>query len=204
MMTAGTTVYLNWYDFTKHTEYLCKGEVADNSMWQDTKHADKINVRFHPPGMSGSICHHFHVGQLSLEPDNVPHDDCYLVCDKKTRFFEHDTTVKLKNGRKLNASEAWKQVQQFKRGHWDYEHGHISIDALDEYYQLWHDAIAAKRGYRETEVPSSEITVPYQEITRGYSEISVPYSSKPAEASIKPKLKQLGAQQKITQLSLFD
>ena len=146
MMTIGTKVYLSWYDFSKKTENICKGEVVDNSLWDGTRWQGYVNVLFQPPHSAGPFCHHFLPERLSLTPDNVPHDDCYLTCGKKSRFYEHDTTNQLKNDGKYNPSDAWQRVQQFKQEHWDYQHGHLSIDALDEFYQMWREAIAAKLG----------------------------------------------------------
>ena len=201
-MAPGTIVYLNWYDFNKKTEFLLKGEVVDNSDYQGTQWANFVYVSIQLNGMSAPICHHFLPPQLSTDASNVPHDDCYLVCGKKSRFMEHDVTVRRK---KLNPSDAWLQVQQFKQDHWDYIHGHISTDALDEYYQLWHDAIAAKRGFTEITSPYREITSPYREITSPYREISTPYSSKPAEAPSKPKkIVKKSTPNNIIELSLFE
>ena len=149
-MNKGTIVYLRWYDFQKQTEHICKGEVVDNELWAGTKQADMINVHFQAPGMAAPICHHFAADRLSMVDSDVPHDECYLVCGKKTRAYQHDATVKKKP---QQASDAWQQVQQFKRDRWDYKRGHLDIDALDEFYQLWHDAIAAKLGYREYPFP---------------------------------------------------
>ena len=157
-MEPGTTVYLNWYDFDHKAEHVCMGMVVCNSLWAGTKCEHRVNVSFCPPGMKEPICHHFPEDKLSLTPDNVPHDDCYLVCGKKTRFFEHDVAGKLKKEEKLNVSDAWQQVQQFKQDHWDYQLGHMDIDALDEYYLLWRDAIAAKRGYTPSSVPTVHLT----------------------------------------------
>ena len=200
-MAPGTKVYLNWYDFQKQAEHICMGEVVDNESWADTKYSDMINVRFQAPGMAVPVCHHFTADKLSTDNSNVPHDECYLVCGKKSRFMEHDVTVRCK---KLNPSDAWLQVQQFKQDHWDYIHGHISTDALDEYYQLWNDAIAAKRGFTEITSPYQEITSPYREITSPYREISTPYSSKPAEAPSKPKkIVKKSTPNNIIELSLF-
>ena len=144
-MTVGSVVYLCWYDFQKRTEHVCKGEVVDNEPYEGTQWEHYVNVRFQPPMLSGAISHHFREEQLSLTADNVPHDDCYLVCGKKTRSFEHDVTVRTKA---VTPSEAWQTVQQFKQEHWDYEHGHLATEALEEYYQMWRDAIAAKRGMK--------------------------------------------------------
>lgn len=150
MIDIGTIVYLAWYDFTKKTEHTCKGEVVDNSLWESTQWNGYVNVRFQPPSLPGVIEHHFKEDLLSLTPDIVPHDPCYLVCGKKTCAYDHDYTIRrpatVPDG-SPSGSTAWQQVQRFKQEHWDYEHGHLSIDALDEYYQLWHDAIAAKRGF---------------------------------------------------------
>lgn len=156
-MTLGTIVYLCWYDFQKQTEHVCKGEVVDNSLWAGTKQADMVNVRFQAPGMTASICHHFTADRLSMTDSDVPHDECYLVCGKKTRAYQHDATVKQKP---QQASDAWLQVQQFKRDRWDYKLGHLDIDALDEFYQLWRDAIAAKLGVLQNETPSAVASAP--------------------------------------------
>lgn len=145
----GKIVYLCWYDFNNEKEYILSGEVMDNSLWADSKYKDQVLVRFRPPSLPAAICHHFPVEKLSVDSGHVPHDDCYLVCGKKTRFFEHDIAGKLKKEEKLNVSDAWQQVQQFKQDHWDYQLEHMDIDALEEFYQLWRNAIAAKRGYLE-------------------------------------------------------
>ena len=196
-MNTGTTVYLSWYDFAHKAEYVCKGEVVDNILWAGTQWQGYVNVLFQPPHSAGSFCHHFTEDKLALTPDNVPHDDCYLVCGKKTRSYEHDHTIL-----PHSASDAWQQVQQFKQEHWDYTHGHLSVDALDEYYTMWRDAIAAKRGFKETILP------PYSEITSPYSQISAPYHQEPQPAQ-KLSRKQLHSTSAITfkdsiQTSIFD
>ena len=150
-MTLGTTVYLAWYDFRQQTEHICKGEVVDNELWAGTKQADMVNVRFQPPGMKAPICHHFTADKLSEDATNIPHDDCYLVCGKKTRAYRHDHTVSATLV--ASPSDAWQRKEQFKAEHWDYERGHLQLEYIDEFYQLWHDAIAAKLGYREYPFP---------------------------------------------------
>lgn len=162
-MTIGTTVYLAWYDFRQQTEHICKGEVIDNELYNGTKWEHHLHVRFQPPGLSAPICHHFTADRLSEDDTNVPHDDCYLVCGKKTRAFEHDHTVRRGSATStVPPSDAWQQVQRFKLDHWDYDHSHLQIEHLDEFYRLWRDAIAAKLGYscqRPTVSPSVPIAV---------------------------------------------
>ena len=160
MIETGTIVYICWYDFSKKTENICKGEVVDNSLWDGTRWQGYVNVLFQPPHSAGPFCHHFAEDKLSLTPDDVPHDDCYLACGKKPRFYEHDTTNQLKNDGKYNPSDAWQRVQQFKQERWDYQHGHLSIDALDEFYQMWREAIAAKRGVFQVGTESVPKPVP--------------------------------------------
>ena len=143
-MTFGTTVYLAWYDFRQQTEHICKGKVVDNELWAGTKQADMINVSFQPPSMKAPICHHFTADKLSEDATNVPHCDCYLVCGKKTRAYQHDNTVSATPV--TSPSDAWQRKEQFKADHWDYERGHLQLEYIDEFYQLWRDAIAAKRG----------------------------------------------------------
>ncbi len=143
-MELGTTIYFAWYDFNKMCEHVCSGTVVDNGIFQGTQWANHVYVSFTPPGLHKPICHHFILEMLSTKPDNVPHDDCYLVCGSKTRFFEHDPTAKLKKSEKLNTSDAWQMVQQFKNEHWDYNNGHIKIEDLEEFYQLWRTSVSLR------------------------------------------------------------
>lgn len=152
----GKVVYLAWYDFDKKSEYICSGEVVDNSDYAGTQWADYVNVSFCPPGFKQPICHHFLPEKLSVHSDKVPHDDCYLVCGRKSRAYEHDYTVKQQPQR---PSDSWQQVQQFKQEHWDYQHGHLSIDALNDFYRLWRIAVAARYGVTIEEAPVTVVAV---------------------------------------------
>ena len=202
-MNKGTIVYLCWYDFQKQTEHTCKGEVVDNSLWTGTKQADMINVRFQPPGMPAPICHHFPADKLSTDAANVPHDECYLVCGKKSRFMEHDTTLRLKKSGKRNTSDAWQLVQQFKQEHWDYEHGHLAVDSLDEFYRLWYDAIAIKRGLTSLSVAPAPSPVTASPPVL-HVEAS-PQPSQPSKLTVKQKRSTGRIQFKdAIQTSLFD
>lgn len=159
-MDTETKVYLNWYDFQKQTEYICKGEVVDNELWAGTKQANMINVQFLIPGMSAPICHHFHAEKLSLTPDNVPHDDCYLVSGKNNTAYEPLSGGNLrKPSTKTNPSEAWQTIQKFKEEHWNQERNHLRIDALNDFYRLWRIAVAARYGVTIEEAPVTVVAV---------------------------------------------
>lgn len=47
--------------------------------------------------------------------------------------------------KKTLPSETWQCLQEFKTAHWDDEHNHLNIDALDEFYDLWRMSVAQKR-----------------------------------------------------------
>ena len=42
-------------------------------------------------------------------------------------------------------SDAWSQLQQFKRAHWDEQRNHLQTDALDEFYQMWREGVRQRR-----------------------------------------------------------
>lgn len=155
-MEPGKIIYLSWYDFGKQREYICSGEVVDNSDYAGTQWADYVNVSFRPPGFKQPICHHFLPEKLSVYSDNVPHDDCYLVFHKKKTSSEQTIThpaVPADNSSvccrvtATSPDDAWQSLQRFKQEHWDSKHNHLHTDALDDFYQLWHTAIAAKLGF---------------------------------------------------------
>lgn len=49
-------------------------------------------------------------------------------------------------------SEAWSQLQQFKREHWDEQRNHLQTDALDEFYQMWREDVRQRRAVRSDDV----------------------------------------------------
>lgn len=203
-MAPGTKVYLSWYDFANKTEHICKGEVTDNSDYAGTQWQDWLNVCFQPPSLPAPICHHFMPDKLSLDASNVPHDDCYLLCAKKTRAYDHDYTLRRKatvpslSSKEVSPSDTWQQVQQFKHDHWDYEHGHLSIDALDAYYDRWRNAIAAKRATATTPADSPSGTTTPDDSPSGIP-TTVPSAVVPSlDSEVSPR-----KQPNIIQLSLF-
>lgn len=138
----GSVVYFAWYDFDKQLEHICSGEVVDNSDYVGTQWADYVNVSFCPPGFKQPICHHFLPEKLSAHSEKVAHDDCYLVCHKRPA----DNSSVCCRSTATSPSDAWQSLQQFKEEHWDQEHNHLRIDALEDFYRLWRIATAAKYG----------------------------------------------------------
>lgn len=56
-------------------------------------------------------------------------------------------------------SELYRRLQEFKLANWDIEHNHIKLTALNDYYDLWREYVAEKRGAKhkrmEMEYPST-------------------------------------------------
>lgn len=136
-MTIGQKVYLNWYDYSLGRECLLEGEVADNSSYLGTQWQDYVNVRLVPPSLMSPICRHFKPEKLSHDRQNVPHDDCFLICGQKQQEPQRE---------RMMESGAM-SLEGFKKLHWNHERNHLQTDSLEAFYRLWHDAIAAKFGY---------------------------------------------------------
>ena len=56
-----------------------------------------------------------------------------------------------------NPSPAWQRLQAFKAAHWDAARNHLSVDTLDDFYQLWCDCIAEKQGLPKSEKAHSHV-----------------------------------------------
>ena len=139
-MNAGTTVFLRWYDFEQKAESVYSGTVMDNSLYAGTQWKDYVCVKFKPAGVKGAICHHFLPEKLSLTRENVPHDDCYLVCSK-----QGDTTAFYRV-----------LVQQFKEDHWDHQRNHLRTDSLEAFYSFWRKAHGAPADGQPSEAEPKE------------------------------------------------
>lgn len=185
-MTVGTTVYLNWYDFQREKEYVLTGEVMDNALYGGTMWEDWVDVKFTVPGMSAPICHHFRPERLSEQPNNVPHDEAYLVCGKEAK----------PNYQKVKGNP-WLEMTEFKRAHWDEAHNRLQVDALEEFYRLWTIAINWRIGYTKhgKEQLAKPAKKPAEPITQGSPAITQPYC--PITPGYQKK-------QEVVQLSLFD
>ncbi|UKK52124.1 hypothetical protein L6472_05970 [Prevotella sp. E13-17] len=85
-------------------------------------------------------------------------------------------------------SEAWVRLQEFKKNHWDTEHNHLCIDALEEFYRLWVEGVSARR--------TMMMTKPQQ---------CMMHQEKPATPDETMNYKQMRPRQKkeVTELTLF-
>ena len=163
LMDKGTVVYLCWYDFASKREDVYQGEVVDNDLWADTQWAGWVNVQFTPRGLTKPICHHFREDQLSTDGQNVPHDDCYLVCGQKQMEPQRESMMEF----------GAVSLEDFKRLHWNHERNHLQTDSLEEFYRLYRQRAAIRASMQKV---AKEMTYPV---------IHQEYPSTPAEAKKK-------------------
>ena len=201
-LNPGTTVYFCWYDFQHKKEHTLTGEVVDNSDYQDTQWADFVYVRFQPSCVSAPIHHHFLPERLSTDQSNVPHDDCYLMLQSSVPSAEVEPQQKAKDN-------PWLLMTEYKNQHWDTEHNHLHVDALDEFYRLWRIAINWRMGNivskelpkmkKEKPTTHKEASQPAKHIVSDEKMTELKEQLKEAVKPVEPK-----KNPEVTQLDLFD
>lgn len=107
---------------------------------------------------------------------------------------------------KVEAPESAMSVLRFKQEHWDHEHNHLRIEALDKFYRLWRDNMAIRLGTNKPQ-PVMKMEAP---LTPDEASVTLP-SHKPQPivsdkrmAELKKQLKKSLKPVTVTQLSLFD
>ncbi|MBO6252735.1 MAG: hypothetical protein J6O49_03655 [Bacteroidaceae bacterium] len=159
-MTIGQKVYLNWYDYSLGRECLLEGEVVDNSSYLGTQWQDYVNVRLVPPSLMSPICRHFKPEKLSHDRQNVPHDDCFLICGQKQQEPQRERMMEYEV----------MSLEDFKKLHWNHERNHLQTDSLEAFYRLWRHRVVIRLGMQKV---AKEMT---------YTVIHQEYPSTPAEA----------------------
>ena len=176
------TVYVNWYGKT------LLGEVVENRRTDSL--ADMVAVRIPLMG-----CHPvalFTPQHVYTSPEQIDGDSS-KVSEEPSKV---SSTVQ-------NPSAAWQRIQAFKASHWDEARGHLKVDALDEFYQMWRDSVAEKRGVKVE--PVTHICVQEtQPIISDTSQI-VPDEAAPSQQLLQPITYHKPKKPIVaTQLSLFD
>lgn len=176
------TVYVNWYGQT------LQGEVVENRRTDSL--ADMVAVRIPLMG-----CHPvalFTPRHVYTSPEQIA-GYSLIVSEKPSKV---SSTVQ-------NPSAAWQRIQDFKASHWDEARGHLKVDALDEFYQMWRDAVAEKRGVKVE--PVTHICVQEtQPIISDTSQI-VPDEAAPLQQQLPPITYHKPKKPIVaTQLSLFE
>lgn len=154
----GTAVYVRWYGHIVQAEVLDRSEYCK---WPPF--AEWIPVSMTVPSSDGkpivdgcrNVCmfHMRHVYATADEAqqaeDDFKRQGCKPAAEAPASVPVPTTSDHFRpvpTSTTSNPSEAWQKLQQFKRDHWDAEHNHLRIDALDEFYQLWRYCVAPKYG----------------------------------------------------------
>lgn len=107
---------------------------------------------------------------------------------------------------KVEVPESAMSVLRFKQEHWDHEHNHLCIDALDEFYRLWRDNMTMRLG---TNKPHQAMKMeapltPDETIVTLPSHKPQPIVSDKRMAELKTQLKKSLKPVEAKQLTLFD
>lgn len=135
MIDIGSQVYVQWYNS------VLQGEVVANTTPNDRLLGSMVAVRI---PIQGS-----HAVAL-FAPSHV-----YLSVDKLAQQKKELPTtavvpVAVKPQESLPTTpEAWQRIQAFKKEHWDANRNRLCLEAQEEFYEMWRDAVAEKVGCRK-------------------------------------------------------
>lgn len=120
-----TVVYVRWY------KSIVQGEVVENNCTGLL--AGMVAVRIKVQGMNATAL--FTPGHVYSSADDVPQKEALIerqvpVAVQSEPLIEGPKTD-------IPPSDAEIRLQAFKADHWDHEHNHLNIDALEEFYRLW-------------------------------------------------------------------
>lgn len=144
---VGSPVFVRWYG------KIVQGETVDRKGYCDwPPFAEWIPVRMEIPSSEGNpivpgvrnICmyHKRHV-YASADDAQQAESDVNILQQPAPVV---STTPPAPMPAEKTTSKAWQRLQQFKASHWDQEHNHLRVDALNELYALWRSSVAARYG----------------------------------------------------------
>ena len=148
----GTTVYVRWYG------KVCQAVTIDRKGHCDwPPFADWIPVRMVIPDSDGkpivegasNICMYYKLHVYATAEEAQQAEDAFrqsVQLPPATTPADSSAGDAPARSTTSNPSERWQALQKFKEEHWDQEHNHLRVDALEEYYQLWRVAIAERYG----------------------------------------------------------
>lgn len=200
------TVYVRWYG------KVLEGELLDGEV-MGMKQV-KIPLDGHRPIALFTPGHVYDSPEQVTEKSSIKHTNSDELCAKTHENYAEQPKIDIND---IMPADDRRMIEAFKQENWDHERGHLRIDKLDEFYQLWRMAmtpfcyVEAVHNSCTPQRPAA-ISEGYSEITKPYSETSGTYrqtSSPSSQASKKPSRKMLrstGQQQfnDATQLSIFD
>lgn len=128
-MTQGQTVYVQWYG------KLLQGTVVANTTPDDPLLGSMVAVTITIQGTTATaLFTPAHVNQ-SEEQSTTTSEQESLPTPKPPHATVPDGFP--------SGDSPSDRLQQFKADHWDHDHNHLRIDALDQFYALWREAASA-------------------------------------------------------------
>ena len=142
-------VYVRWYN------NVVEGDVVERV--ETGLFAGMLAVRIPIQGIFATAM--FYPKHIYARQEDVPglSHDKIPVLTPISPIMPGEQTEKAKNVETV--SHEWMMLQQFKKEHWDEERGHINIDALEEFYNLWRDAIAIRSGMMKQYKPEKTMEI---------------------------------------------
>lgn len=131
-MTQGQTVYVQWYG------KIVEGTVVENTTPDDPLLGCMVAVSIPIQGTMATAL--FMPAHVYDTPDAQKH----TVCENKQPVYKREEPVCENEQYASEDKQPACSIMRFKEEHWDHEHNHIKVEALDEYYQLWRENIAMR------------------------------------------------------------
>lgn len=130
-MTIGDTVFVRWYG------KIVEGMIVENSEVTPAL-ASMVVVRIPVQGVRASALYTPEHVYSSAELAGLKEHIKLVPTDMPTVA----PTVE------AQTSELYRRLQEFKLTNWDAEHNHIKLTALNDYYDMWREYVADKRGVK--------------------------------------------------------
>lgn len=209
------SVYVRWYGS------ILQGEVVENN--EKGILSGMVAVRIQVQGMKATALYapaHVYTSpdqisgnipqisanssKIEQKPREIPRNESFEFCQERI----NDALLKADplDFIKVEVPETAMSVLRFKQEHWDHEHNHLRIDALDEFYRLWRDNMALRLGTKKPQ-PAMKMEYP---LTPDEATVTLP-SHKPQPivsdkrmAELRTQLKKSLKPVEAKQLTLFD
>ena len=203
-MNVGDIVYVRWYGKVVEGKLL-EGEYLGMKLVQIPLDGRKPIALFTPQHVYEDA-----VDAIAVIPTlETPIQRVILSTDTPSGDFFHQQFVQAKEAiSDVMPADDREMLEKFKRENWDAERGHLYIDKLDEFYQLWR-MVMKPFGYVEKpilvvpEITESDIEKIAEEFAN-YDGKLIYVEPEPVSQNDTPLNKPKKSNPTVTQLSLFD
>ena len=157
-MMQGQKVYVRWYG------KVLQGTVTKNTTPNDPLLGCMVAVTIPVLGTMATALftpQHVYETPIGQEPSLIKREPS-LIKEKPCVIKQEPCVIKkepsvIEQAWPVSEDVALLAIRHFKDAHWDYEHNHLKVDSLSEFYSLWRNAY---RAHRSEPVPSCETPTP--------------------------------------------